>query len=391
MRFLISAGDASGELYGAQLIHALRERVPDAQFFGLGGERMRAAGCELTVHAKDVAVLGMVEILTHLPRLYAEFNNLIRAVDAQKPDACIIIDFPGFNLRVARALHARGVPVIYYVAPQFWAWRPWRVRHIRRWVDKALVIFPFEEQWYRERGVPAEYVGHPLTDEPMPTIAREQFAQENGLDPHKQWIALLPGSRRKEFRMNLSPLVATTQRLGGSDHYEFLLPVANTLDPKWAAAEIDRQTGRQGATHEAVITLLEGDARAALRHARAAVVASGTATVEAALMGTPFVVVYRVSPLTYLLGRPLVRVPYFAMVNLIAEHEAVPELVQRDFTAERVSQELGPLISGGEKRERMVAELAQLAEKLHSPGLAGTAAGRAAEAVLALLKRGSSG
>lgn len=385
MRFLLSAGDASGEVYGAQLIHALRERVPDAEFFGLGGERMRAAGCELTVHAKDVAVLGMVEILTHLPRLYSEFHKLIRAVDANPPDACIIIDFPGFNLRVARALHQRGVPVIYYVAPQFWAWRPWRVKHIRRWVDKALVIFPFEEKWYRERGVPAEYVGHPLTDEPTPTITREQFAQENGLDANQQWIALLPGSRRKEFRMNLGPMLDAANRIGRE--YQYLMPVAGTLTHAFVELELSRH-GARGTTRSVEPVR---DARAALRHARAAVVASGTATVEAALMGTPFVVVYRVSPLTYLLGRPLVKVPHFAMVNLIAGREIVPELVQRDFTGERVSQELNPLISGGEKRERMVAELAQVAEKLHSPSLSGTAAGRAAEAVLALARHRGGG
>jgi lipid-A-disaccharide synthase len=385
MRFLISAGDASGELYGAQLIHALRERVPGAQFFGLGGERMRAAGCDLTVQAKDVAVLGMVEILTHLPRLYSKFNKLIRAVDANRPDVAIIIDFPGFNLRVARALHKRGVPVIYYVAPQFWAWRPWRVRHIRRWVDKALVIFPFEEKWYRERGVPVEFVGHPLTDEPMPSVSREQFAEENGLDASRQWIALMPGSRRKEFRMNLRPMLEAAERIGRE--YQFLLPVAGTLTRDFVELELSRYGVRGAAWSVEPVR----DAQAALLHSRAAVVASGTATVEAALMGTPMVVVYRVSPLTYLMGRPLVRVPHFAMVNLIAGREVVPELVQRDFTGERVSQELKPLIPGGEKRERMVAELAQVAEKLRSSTLAGTAAGRAAEAVLALVRRRSGG
>ncbi|MGH9509169.1 MAG: lipid-A-disaccharide synthase [Terriglobales bacterium] len=374
MHFLISAGEASGELYGAQLIEALRRRLSKAEFFGVGGERMRAAGCDTVVDSARLSVVGISEIVSHLPRIYGDFRRLVRAAGERKPDAAIVIDSPAFNFRVAREMHSRGVPVIYYVCPQLWAWRARRVERFHKWVKKALVIFPFEEQWYRERGVDVEYVGHPLADRLPPGANREKYASEYGLDPSQAWIGVLPGSRRKEVRMNLPALLEACERL--RNRGQFLLPVASTLEGAWIQGLIPAGPAR---IH------LVAQASDALPHLRAAMVASGTATVEATLAGTPMIVVYRVSPLTWRLGRGLLRVPFIAMPNLIAGREVVPELVQSDFIAEAVAARMEQIIPDGPAREKMLAGLAEVSSRLRSPGASGTASERAADAVLRTL------
>src|SRR5579862_634681 len=332
VQILISAGEASGEMYGALVMEALRRLAGEwpassqnqtLHFFGVGGDRMRAAGCDTVVDAKDLAVVGISEILGHLPKIWGLFHKLIVEADIRKPDLAIVIDSPAFNWRVARQMHKRGVPVVYYVCPQFWAWRQGRVRLLRKYVDRALVIFPFEEKFYRDHGVDATFVGHPLADLPRPRIDRAAYAAQHHLDAAKPWITLMPGSRVKEVRMNLPAILESAATLGPS--YEFLLPVAPTLDRNFLLSLI----GNASSIHLVPETL------PALAQSRAGIIASGTATVEAAMMGTPFVMVYRVSPLTYLLGKPRIKVPYFAMVNLIAGEKIVPELVQRNFTAQR--------------------------------------------------------
>ncbi len=382
MRLLISAGEASGEMYGAWLIEALRARDPSIEFMGVGGEHMRGAGCRTVVDASRVAVVGLSEVVSRLPAIWREFRKLLRAVDEQRPDAAVLIDFPDWNLRLARRLHERGIPVIYYISPQLWAWRPGRIEQIRRYVRKMLVIFPFEEQWYRERGVDAEYVGHPLAS-PPPGL-KTAWVLASGPRGRVQWeenvIALLPGSRRKEVAMNLPTMLKAAFRLGPD--YRFVLPVASTVDASWVGQFVARNTVSGPAGEVEIIPF----ARAALKRSRAAVVASGTATVEAAIAGTPFVMVYRVSPLTWLLGRRLVKVPRFAMVNLIAGREVVPELVQRDFTAENVAAKLREIIPDRPARDRMLAGLSEVREKLKA-GSDRPGAERAAEAVLAALGR----
>jgi len=390
VRILISAGEASGEMYGAQLIEALRRAaipnrvvtglcpVPAGQspattqalqleFFGAGGERMAAAGCEIVVDAKDLAVVGITEVLSRLPKILGLYRKLIRAADEKRPALAVVIDAPAFNWRVARQMRRRGIPVVYYVCPQFWAWRQGRVKLLRKYVNKALVIFPFEEKFYRDRGVDATFVGHPLTDLPAPAITRDAYAAENQLDAAKPWITLMPGSRRKEVGMNLPTMLEAAKRLGGG--YEFLLPVARTLDAAFLGELIAAPTEtRQAASLQENVHLVP-EALPALYHSRAGIVASGTATVEAALMGTPFVMVYRVSRLTYALGRPRVKVPYFAMVNLIAGEEVVPELVQHKFTAENVVAEMNKIIPDGEPRVRMIERLAAVKARLkHGSG-----------------------
>jgi lipid-A-disaccharide synthase len=398
---LISAGEASGEMYGAQLIEALRREktgnragtnsfssseTDRISFFGVGGERMRAAGCETVVDAKDLAVVGITEILSHLPKILRLYKNLIREADRRKPDLAIVIDSPAFNWRVARQMKRRGIPTVYYVAPQFWAWRQGRVRLIRNYIDKALVIFPFEEKFYRDRGVDATFVGHPLAELEPPTTSRADYARQFQLDPAKQWITLMPGSRVKEVRMNLRPIVESAAVLGSQ--YEFLLPVSPTLDHNFLISllrhqEREPQARKHGTTASASLARLNSSpshivqirgitlvpqALPALYHSRAGIIASGTATVEAAMMNTPFVMVYRVSHLTYLLGRPRVKVPRFAMVNLIAEEEVVPELVQRDFRVSNVVDHLNNILIDGPARDRMLQGLAKVRSRLRSPG-----------------------
>src|SRR3954454_20794019 len=331
LRILISAGEASGEMYGAQLIEALRQRDPSLDFFGVGGERMRAVGCDIVVDAKDLAVVGITEILSHLPKILRLYKHLLREADRRKPDLVIVIDSPAFNWRVARQMKRRGIATVYYVAPQFWAWRQGRVRLIRNYVDKALVIFPFEEKFYRDRGVDATFVGHPLAQLPQPAENREAYGAEFGLDAAKHWITLMPGSRVKEVRMNLPTILESAALLG--PEYEYIMPVAATIDRRWLQSLVGQQQ-----------IIFVPEALPALWHSRAGIVASGTATVEAAMMNLPFVMVYRVSRLTYWMGKPRVKVPRFAMVNLIAEEEVVPELVQQDFTAENVVRKMREIL-----------------------------------------------
>jgi lipid-A-disaccharide synthase len=414
LRILISAGEASGEMYGAQLIEALRRaaewkeaelrspgqpkaavptRAEELHFFGVGGDRMRAAGCDTVVDAKDLAVVGITEILGHLPKILGLYRHLIGEAAKRRPDLAIVIDSPAFNWRVARQMKKRGVPTVYYVAPQFWAWRQGRVRLLRDYIDKALVIFPFEEKFYRERGVDASFVGHPLAELPRPTMERAEYAAQFRLDARKTWITLMPGSRVKEVRMNLGTIVQSAALLG--QNHEFLLPVAPTLDTYFIhrlveASLANRDPAGQKTSNEPKITLVP-EALPALWHSRAGIVASGTATVEAAMMNTPFVMVYRVSPVTYLLGKPRVKVPRFAMVNLIAEEDIVPELVQHDFTAAKVAASLNEILPDGPARERMLEGLARVKARLRAPVTGAEAAShpadRAAEIILKLVIR----
>ena len=414
MNFLLSAGEASGDTYGAQLIDALRQPAPGSTFFGMGGEKMHAAGCELLVHANEVAVVGLVEVVTHLPGIRRRFKRLVAEAASRKPDAAILIDFPDFNLRLARELHRLGIPVFYFVSPQIWAWRTGRVQQIKKYVRKMIVIFPFEQEFYRRHGVEVSYVGHPLAYVPLPQISREEFAARHHLDPRKQWIALLPGSRRKEVRLNLPTMIQAAGLLQQqSAEFEFLLPVASTLNQNWlreqlalctagwsrpsglrseplknpaSAAEVaDHKQQATASTHEGSLVHLTDNAHTTLMHVRAAVVASGTATVEAALSGTPFIVVYRLAPLTWLLGRRLVKLDTFAMPNLIAGKKVVPELIQKDFTAENVVRELKAIIPDGPARQQMESDLRMVQQRLRDSQHAESPAQRAAQEILGAL------
>jgi lipid-A-disaccharide synthase len=356
-RVFISAGEASGEQYAVQLMAALRPRLGEVEFFGLGGIRMEAAGFHRVVRAEDVAVLGITEIVRHIPRIYREYRKLRRALSprdaTERPDVLVLIDFPDVNLGLARRARALGIPVVFFVSPQVWAWKKHRLSRIRRDVDRMLVIFPFEEPWYRERGVPATFVGHPLAELPLPSITRQQFAAEHALNPAKHWIGLLPGSRPREIALNLPAMLGAAKLLG--PEHEYVLPLAPTLSP---AQESDVR--RMLAVAAPMRVTLTHDARSTLHHARASVVASGTATVEAALIGNPFAVVYRLSGASYALAKRVVKVPHVAMANLVAGERIVPELIQDAFTPEAVAASMRTLIEPTPERAAMQLALARV-------------------------------
>ena len=386
---------------------------------------MQQAGQTRIVRAEDVAHMGITEVIRHAPFIYAQYRKLVASIKANRPDIAILIDFPDVNFRLAKHLAKAGVPVVWFVSPQLWAWKRSRLRWVQQRVSKMLVIFPFEETFYRERNVDAEFVGHPLAELPLPTSTRESYAALHDLDPAKTWIALLPGSRWKEIRANLpalhelamSDLISSSAAyttFDGSNtaqprnpaaytHYEFLLPVASTIQ----AADLQRYIETLNAEHlryfgpeaSTLRLTLVPDAREALHHARASVVASGTATVQAAVIGNPFIVVYRVSPITFALAKALVQYPIefrnmpdasgnqpIAMVNLIAQQRLVPELLQSNFTAANVANALSPLLADTPDRERQIAGLARVRQSLlPNSSSSTTAIDRVTNAVLNLL------
>jgi lipid-A-disaccharide synthase len=350
-KIFLSAGEASGEQYGALLMTEIRRLAPEAEFFGLGGTRMASLGLRRVVRAEDVAVMGITEVILHMPHIYGEYRKLKASLRAERPDIAILIDFPDVNLSLAAELRRLGIPVVFFVSPQIWAWKKWRIRGVKRNVTRMLVIFPFEEAFYRSHDIAADFVGHPLADLDRPTVTREAFASENGLDASKFWVGLLPGSRTRELLANLPPMFEAARLLG--PEYEYLLPVAPTLKH----AQVDAQVQALASQAKGATIRVVHDARAVLLHARASIVASGTATVEAALIGNPFVVVYRVSRITYAVAQRVVRVAHVAMVNLIAGRRIVPELIQHDFTASKVVEQLRPLLENEEARATMQSDL----------------------------------
>ena len=409
----------------------LRRRHPELTSFGLGGKEMEAAGLNRVVRAEDVAHMGITEVIRHMPYIYGEYRRLVASIKKHHPDVAILIDFPDVNFRLARELKKLNIPVIYFVSPQLWAWKRRRLRWVQQRVNRMMVIFPFEEKFYRSRGVDAQFVGHPLAELPRPNISREEYAakakeisqdhwfygggagdvrpveakgQKLGeicyeLDPKKQWIALLPGSRISEIRNNLRTMVDAAYEILGD--YEFLIPVAQTITDKQLNAILyDLGDLYLGKTHPPKITFVR-DAREALHHARASIVASGTATVQAAVIGNPFVVVYKVSPLTFRLAKRLVHYPPevwppaqpdadgnlpIAMVNLIAGRRIVPELLQDRFTPENVATALRPLLADSPERKQMIADLAEVGQILR-PASKSSSILRVADAVEALLPR----
>ena len=343
---------------------------------------MAEAGLDRVVRAEDVAHMGITEVIRHMPRVYGEYRRLVASIKSRRPDIAVLIDFPDVNLRLARELKELGIPVVYFVSPQLWAWKRKRLRWVQERVSRMMVIFPFEQRFYRARGVDASFVGHPLAELPLPTVSREEYATEHDLNLSARWIALLPGSRWKEVEANLPTLVEAAVGMG--DGYEFLIPIASTLDDskfgRFLLHLTDKIRWRPGSGIHLV-----PDAREALHHARASVVASGTATVQAAVIGNPFVVVYRVSPLTFRLAKRLVRYPAeipaqedaygnlpIAMVNLVAGRRVVPELIQQQFTAAGVSDALRPLLADTPERARMIADVAEVRRMLLPPGSSGS-------------------
>ena len=368
MKILVSAGEASGDRYAAELVSELRRRIPGAEFFGSAGPHMRDAGVEPIIRSESLSVVGLLEVVRHIPRIYGESRKLISEAQRRRPDLIILTDSPDFHVRVANRLKNLGVPIIYYVAPQFWAWRQWRVRKFRRLVDLLLCIFPFEEQFFRERGVETTYVGHPLADLPQSAMSREELCEMHGLDPSLPIVALLPGSRRGESARHLPCLVDAVTRIGTARAANFVFAASATTGSEFFRQRISPENVR----------IVENDTQNLLRFADVALVASGTATVEAALQGTPMVVFYRVTWSTWVLGKPLVRLPYYSMVNLLAKREIVPELIQSDCTGERLAAAALRLLDDPDEKRRMKTDLSELRKSLAGEV---PAARKAAEAI----------
>jgi lipid-A-disaccharide synthase len=355
---LISAGEASGDLYAALLVDELRRIRPDANFFGCTGPRMRRAGVETIVNAASLAVVGLIEVVAHIPRIYGEFRKLLAAARSRRPDLAILTDSPDFHLRLARKLHRQGIPIVYLVAPQVWAWRKGRLREMRRTLHHVLCIFPFEEEFFRSNGVPTTYIGHPLAGIVKPSLPRAEFFRKHRLPPGRQLITVLPGSRRGEAARHLPPLLDAVGRINREQAASFILPASATT----GVGFFDERIGG------APIQVIDGENWDAIAHADLALAASGTVTVEAALLGTPMVTYYKVTAASWLMGRMLVRVPFYSMVNLIAGRAVAPELMQSDFTGERLAAEAQRLLGDNAARAQMRADLAEVAAHLSGPG-----------------------
>ena len=368
---MVSCGEASGDLYAGALVRAIGRRAPGARVFGLGGEQLRQAGAELEGDYRGLAVTGLTEALRVLPRSYAMLRRLVARARLERPDVFVAIDFPDFNFRLAAAVGRLGIPVVYYVSPQLWAWRPGRIRTMAAIASRVLVIFPFEAAIYERAGVPVAFVGHPLVDLIDPGEPRARFLPGLGLDADAPTVALLPGSRPNEVRATLPELTRAAGLIREAvPRAQFVLARAPRLDANLFASFSCSETG----------VVVEGLTDAVLSASDLVITASGTATVQAALHRRPMVIVYRLSPLTYRLGRRFVTVDTFGMVNLIAGRRVVPELIQNDFTAERVAAEAVPLLTEPGRAEAMRRDLADVCERLGGTG----ASDRAAAAVLAV-------
>lgn len=373
---MLVAGEASGDAHAARLVNALRAAAPDTrfEFYGAAGERMRAAGVEPVVKADDLAIIGLPEIARALPMFWQVFQKVKRAARERRPDAVVLVDFPDFNLRLAKSLKKRGLRIIYYISPQLWAWRRYRLRTIRRHVDLMITILPFEKDWYAARGFSnVEYVGNPLAREVHAELTRDQFCGRHGLDAAKPVVALLPGSRHKEIVRILPGLLETAAATAEKiENCQFVIALASNRRRSEAEAAIG-EAKRKGIRLPDRLAIVQGETHEVLNAADAAAVASGTATLETAIIGTPFVIVYNTSRLNYFLFRPLISVEHFGLVNLIAGKRLVTELIQQDFTARRTSAELVRLLEP-ENNRRMRAALHQVAETLGHGGASRRAA-----------------
>lgn len=384
LRLMIVAGEASGDAHAAALVRALHEEAQDIklEFFGATGALMREAGVESIVRSDELAILGLAEIARALPKFWRAYQALKRAAIERSPNVVILVDWPDFNLRLARALHRRGTRVIYYISPQLWAWRSYRVRSIRRDVNLLLAILPFEPEWYKERGVEhVEFIGHPLTGEVHPRYGREEFCRRNNLDPTRPLIALLPGSRRKELERILPAMLDAAAIISREQpETQFVVALAANRSRAEANAIIEA-AARHNSHGVGNLFISQFETREALAAADAAAVASGTATLEAALIDTPFVIVYKESFINWhTLGR-LIHAEHFGLINLIAGERLVTELMQSDFDGERLAEELKTLLN----RERNEAARARLKEAAARLGTGG-ASHRAARAVLKALR-----
>ena len=371
-RVLLVAGEASGDLHAADLVTALRQHLPDVEVFGLGGERLREAGMRTVADSSEVATVGVTEATGRLRVLVRTYRALARVLREEPPDLCVLVDFPEFNLRLARVAKRAGVPVLYYIGPQVWAWRRGRVRKIARRVDRLAVVFPFEPPLYAPRLPAVEFVGHPLLDRVRVTRSREETFARYGLDPARRTVVLLPGSRLTEIEKLLPPLLDAARRLAREDDCQFALALAHTL----TCADVESRLAGAGVS----VPIVSGDTYNLVAACDLALVTSGTATLECALLECPMVIVYRLAPVSWLLARLLVHgVRCVGMPNIVAGHEIVPELLQKQATGERIAAAAQGILRDPVRRAAMIEELRGVRRRLGRGGAAGRAAAIALE------------
>lgn len=369
---MIVAGEASGDMHGAKLVHAMLQRDPNLLFRGVGGEALRAAGVDILYDASKIAVVGLVEVFAHLQDIRATLNGLTRQLKEQRPDLLILIDFPDFNLMLAKRAKKAGIPIFYYISPQVWAWRAGRVQKIARLVNKLAVILPFEKPFYQQRGMQhVEFVGHPLLDTVHSHVSKDVFRQNRQIDPAKVLIGMLPGSRTKEISSML-PVFIEAAKLIKQQKREvcFAIAVAPTIHKE--------QLGISEALSEELgLTIINEERYDMMAACDLVMAASGTVTLELAILNVPMVVAYRISPVTYFLGRRLIKVRYAALVNLVADKEVVPELLQDDCTGAKMKDAMLAIWPGTAGHEQMRKELRSVCRLLGKPGASDKAAGYA--------------
>jgi lipid-A-disaccharide synthase len=361
---MMVAGERSGDVYGGRLAAALRGSFnADFTIFGCGGDAMRHAGVETIVDAHRFAMVGITEVASGLPRAYRAFHDLLGEAQRRRPSLAILIDSPSLNMRLGKRLKRLGIPVLYFVSPQIWAWKKWRLRQLRGRIDKMVCIFDFEEPLYHRAGIPAAYVGHPLVDTVWAPTTRLEFVAHHGLDPGLPVVALLPGSRQIEMKYILHGMLEACQILLRRRTIQFVLAAAPALDSDMIQQQVRASLGNQ-----APVRVVSDAAYDALAHSTVAIVASGTATIEAALLERPMVVVYRVSPITAFFARRMVDVPFFSMVNILAGKSVVPELIQGDFTPSRLATEVERLMDSTGVQSEMVEEFREIRRRLGPAG-----------------------
>lgn len=382
-KIMIVAGESSGDAHAAALVRELRKKEPSAEFefFGATGAKMREAKVETVLNADELAIVGLPEIARALPMFWNAFQALKKAAIERQPDAVVLVDFPDFNLKLAKSLKKAGLQIVYYISPQIWAWRKYRVRTIKKYIDLLLTILPFEKDWYREQGVShVEYVGNPLAGEVHAKFGREEFCRKHNLVFEKPIVALLPGSRHKEIAKILLPMLATATLMSEKNaDLQFVLALGSARRLAEVETLIETAREKRLAVPENLI-VISGETREALKAADVAAVKSGTATLETAIIGTPLAIVYKTSVLNYKLLRPLITVPHFGLVNLVAGERLAQELIQDDFTAQTLSDELFRLLKPNVNQE-MRERLATVAESLNNG-----AAELAAAAILKQIK-----
>lgn len=370
-RVMVIAGEASGDLHGSGVVRELKRLTPDVEVYGIGGDLMQKEGMELAYHISQTSFMGFVEVAKNLSFVRQMGRTLEKLLTSRRPDVVVLIDYPGFNLRFARTVKAHSIKVLYYISPQVWAWNKGRVRKMRGIIDRMKVVFPFEMDIYRKEGIPVEFVGHPLAESLGSLLTREQFFKQYALDPRKKVLALFPGSRTQEIERIFPVMAEATAKMQKSLDLHVMVGLA---------PHVDRVMMERSVPEGASFTFVANGTYDLMRNADAAIVTSGTATLETGWFGTPMVVVYKTSPLTYLIGRVLVEVKNIGLVNIVAGEEIVPELVQHDLTTKRLVETVSPLLADEELARHMRERLCVIRTRLGSPG----ASRRVAEGILEL-------